>query len=156
MDERTSAYIKAVVDKAPPLSPGQIDRLREIFLPAQGAPRPSLAPITPRPTSKKEQESVALYRHFDADGALLYVGISNDPGGRRSGHLRNSIWADFADRDEVQWFPDRASAQEAERAAIQAEAPLFNWVHSTSAARRRGVDYLVEKGRTDLLRFGAK
>ncbi|MBP5892819.1 GIY-YIG nuclease family protein [Streptomyces scabiei] len=71
----------------------------------------------------------ALYRCFDADEELLYVGISYDPTARWKQHQSNSPWwRDVAVRT-VEWFDDRPAAEAAERKAIQTEGPRHNVVH---------------------------
>ncbi|WP_328344658.1 DnaB-like helicase N-terminal domain-containing protein [Micromonospora sp. NBC_00421] len=94
----------------------------------------------------------ALYRWFDADGTLLYIGITNDPHVRQSAHAKKSSWADFAVRGTIERFPSRQEAEAAEKAAIEAERPLFNHIYNdTTEARARLVAYLIEHGRMDLL-----
>lgn len=94
----------------------------------------------------------ALYRHFDADNALLYVGITEVLVARGKSHSAKSSWSNLAVRAEVEWFPSRSEAEAAEVAAIKTEHPLFNHVHNdTPEARQRLVAYLVEKDRLDLL-----
>jgi hypothetical protein len=66
-----------------------------------------------------------LYRHFDADGRLLYIGISLEPIIRLRRH-RQSSWAADIRRIEVMTYPDRASAELAETNAIQSELPVHN------------------------------
>lgn len=100
----------------------------------------------------QEVWTVALYRWYDADGLLLYIGITEDLAGRTSSHERKSSWAAFAVRRTVTYLPDRASAETAERFAIYDECPLFNHQHNdTPEARQRLVNYLIKHGRTDLL-----
>ena len=65
----------------------------------------------------------ALYRHYDATGALLYVGITADPMGRFGAHSRNSGWFTRVARIEIMWFDDREAALLAERKAITDEKP---------------------------------
>ncbi|GGM27783.1 hypothetical protein GCM10011608_10740 [Micromonospora sonchi] len=94
----------------------------------------------------------ALYRWFDGDDTLLYIGITNDPHVRQSSHAKKSSWADFAVRGAIERFASREKAEAAEKAAIEAERPLFNHMHNdTPEARQRLVAYLVEHGRMDLL-----
>ncbi len=94
----------------------------------------------------------ALYRWYDADDQLLYVGITNDPHVRQSSHAKKSSWADFAHHARIERHPSRALAEAAEKAAIESERPLFNHVHNdTPEARQRLVAYLIEHGRMDLL-----
>lgn len=68
----------------------------------------------------------ALYRHFDKDGALLYVGISRDPERRWAQHRTQSGWADVVTSSTVTWFVDEQHARAAERAAIAIENPIHN------------------------------
>lgn len=71
-----------------------------------------------------------LYRHFDADGRLLYVGISLSAVARLSQHANGSHWSKAITRVEVETHPSRDAALAAERAAILAEKPLHNVVHN--------------------------
>lgn len=75
----------------------------------------------------------ALYRHFDADGRLLYVGISLSPTYRLRQHHDCSAWFQSIANVTVEWFPDRSAAMAAERQAIKAESPEFNVVHKFTA-----------------------
>ncbi len=78
----------------------------------------------------------ALYRAFDAQGALLYVGISINALRRIAQHSANAIWFSELAYFEVEWFDTRAEAADAEKAAIQLEAPRFNIVHARDEAAR--------------------
>lgn len=71
-----------------------------------------------------------LYRHFDADGRLLYVGISLSAPHRLSQHMRGSKWAADIVSIKVDRYPSRRDALEAERLAILGEKPLWNVVHN--------------------------
>lgn len=68
----------------------------------------------------------ALYRHFDATGALLYLGISLSPIERLSQHMSAAPWAEEITTITVQWHPDRKAAEKAEREAILTEKPKNN------------------------------
>lgn len=68
----------------------------------------------------------ALYRHFDADGQLLYVGITNNPKRRLAEHKTRSVWAEQIGRVEVKWMRTREDALSEERVAIMIDKPLFN------------------------------
>lgn len=68
----------------------------------------------------------ALYRHFGADGVLLYVGISNDVLRRLLQHSERSGWFRRIARVEVEWLSSRRAALDAEALAIQREAPRWN------------------------------
>lgn len=94
----------------------------------------------------------ALYRWFDCDRLLLYVGVSMDLGSRQNSHVKKSSFMQFAAEATVERYPTRQYSEWAERRAIKNERPLFNHQHNdTPEARRRLVEYLIEKGRTDLL-----
>lgn len=67
-----------------------------------------------------------LYRHFDADNALLYVGISSSLAARIETHRRASEWFPRVCSISVQHFATRAELEAAERAAIAAEKPPYN------------------------------
>lgn len=83
----------------------------------------------------------ALYRHFDSDGMLLYIGIAKDPGKRSEQHGYHSRWWRFVADTTVEWFATRDRAEAAEREAINSERPVFN--HTHNARNRRAMsDYL--------------
>lgn len=67
-----------------------------------------------------------LYRHFDAEGRLLYVGISKNATERLRGHKHKSSWFKEIARVEIQHFPTREEARAAEALAIKSEKPLLN------------------------------
>lgn len=71
-----------------------------------------------------------LYRHFDADGTLLYVGISLGVMHRLAQHMSGSPWTAEIARVEVMRFETRAEALRVEREAIQIEKPRHNIVHA--------------------------
>lgn len=75
-----------------------------------------------------EEDAVetALYRHFDAAGVLLYVGISVNPFARTSEHVCAAPWARQVVSITVEWHLSRRAALAAELAAIRSERPQFN------------------------------
>lgn len=88
-----------------------------------------------RPMSEPP-ERTALYRLYDADDVLLYIGISNSPDFRWRAHLYSDSkkWAPLATRRTDEWFETRSKAEAAEVAAIQAELPRFNGTHNFTQA----------------------
>lgn len=68
----------------------------------------------------------ALYRFFDADDRLLYVGIAVNPPARWQGHKGEKDWWYAATRATLTWFDSRAEAEKAEAEAIETEHPLHN------------------------------
>lgn len=67
----------------------------------------------------------ALYRHFDANGQLLYVGISLSAVGRLAQH-RDKEWFTAIATMTTEWFRSRDEAIFAEQAAIRDELPAYN------------------------------
>ena len=87
------------------------------------ASKPSLAPTD-------------LYRHFDADGRLLYVGISLSVVQRLKQHQR-SHWSDEIASVTVTKYATRDLALQAEADAIKNEKPLHNVAGGTAPRARR-------------------
>ena len=71
-------------------------------------------------------ERTALYRLFNEAGALLYVGITNDPDVRWSCHARQKDWWPEVHSRTIEWKPTRAEAEAAEAEAIGREGPRWN------------------------------
>jgi hypothetical protein len=94
----------------------------------------------------------ALYRYFDTQDRLLYVGISGSLATRNSSHVRRSLWMQFAARSTIERCDTPAKARGAERLAIETEGPVFNLQYNDSPeARERLTAYLDEAGSPDLL-----
>ncbi|MFF7411623.1 GntR family transcriptional regulator [Streptomyces lydicus] len=77
-------------------------------------------------------ERTALYRLYDADGHLLYVGISSNPKRRWWAHAAQHAatwWPQVATRT-VEWLDTRELAAAAERHAIKVESPAHNFAHA--------------------------
>lgn len=68
----------------------------------------------------------SLYRHFDADGVLLYVGISINAINRLGQHKTNSEWFGKIHRVEIIKFETDDLVRNAEIYAIKTEKPLHN------------------------------
>jgi len=67
-----------------------------------------------------------LYRHFDRDGRLLYVGISSSALRRLDEHKGASHWFHEIANITISSFGTRAEVLLAERNAVQDERPLHN------------------------------
>ena len=78
-----------------------------------------------------------LYRHFDKDGALLYVGITNNIKERTRQHMKNSAWAGLINEVRHEEHDSFSSVYAAETAAIISENPPFNIDKSTSPYRAK-------------------
>lgn len=76
-----------------------------------------------------------LYRFFDEDGKLLYVGRTMDPAKRLAKHrLLKPFWLHTA-RIEMQRYSDAAALAAAETEAIRSEEPLYNVHHNGNGKR---------------------
>jgi predicted GIY-YIG superfamily endonuclease len=67
-----------------------------------------------------------LYRHFDKEGQLLYIGISLSTIKRLSQHAAGSIWFDQIAKVTIEHFETREEVLKAEHVAISTENPLHN------------------------------
>lgn len=92
-------------------------------------------------------ESTTLYRAFDGDGRLLYVGIAAKWTNRWSEHARQSPFFFDVARLELSTHETRAAALEAERSAIIDESPLYNVVHNGKTTRRASTNAAPEMAR---------
>lgn len=104
---------------------------------ATGAHRP-VGPAVSGPTR--------LYRWYDADGQLLYVGVTHRPTERSNQHLLLYDWTRFAVRTEIEAdpYPTRQDALRAEAEAIRTEFPTFN-IAGALGAEQRIRDYLAAR-----------
>lgn len=67
-----------------------------------------------------------LYRLFDKEDQLLYVGISWFAQVRIDAHMRGAPWRDEIARYEIETHPTRKAAAFAESEAINTEFPRYN------------------------------
>lgn len=67
-----------------------------------------------------------LYRAYDADGQLLYVGITETGTSRMDSHRLASEWWPQVARIELDHYPDRACARSVEAAVIDFWHPPYN------------------------------
>lgn len=81
-----------------------------------------------------------LYRFFDAEGTLLYVGISLNAAARASQHSKGKPWWPQVVRMDVEHFGPitRRNMERAEKAVIRLERPLHNVVHNMDTRPRDG------------------
>lgn len=105
----------------------------------------------PRVPEQRTDFSTVLYRHFDATGRLIYVGIAFDEHQRRKDHGRLADWFELSESVTHEFYDGRESAEEAERRAIADELPIFNVAQRDVEGRERLVQYLLGIGRLDLL-----
>ncbi|MEV0831511.1 MULTISPECIES: GIY-YIG nuclease family protein [Streptosporangiaceae] len=72
----------------------------------------------------------ALYRFYDEDDRLLYIGITENITARWGSHATKKAWWPEVARKDVEWFDTRALALAAETRAIITERPVHNIVHA--------------------------
>lgn len=92
-----------------------------------------------------DQRRHSVYRCFDAEGQLLYIGCAQEPTYRMHMHMQTStqsavsweLQERMARWDSVE-YPTKAEARAAERAAILAERPLLNRQHNPTRWRKLG------------------
>lgn len=68
----------------------------------------------------------AVYRFYDADDNLLYIGSSKQLDVRYKDHAKKKPWWPDVHRKTETWYPTRERAYAAERGAIQTERPKYN------------------------------
>lgn len=78
--------------------------------------------MTPR-TAHAAGTRTAVYRCYDVNDSLVYIGSSNDPPDRVSAHRARGV---PVARWTAEWFDSRDEALTAETEAIAAERPPFN------------------------------
>lgn len=69
-----------------------------------------------------------LYRHFDSNDNLLYIGISLSAMNRLSQHEDNSHWFNSISKVTIEKYNTREEALKAEKDSILLEKPLYNKV----------------------------
>lgn len=78
----------------------------------------------------------AVYRFFDQNDQLLYIGSAERFVVRRAAHVLTSTWWRDVAREEVERFATIDTARLAEVAAIRAEHPKYNRIHRSTAVAR--------------------
>lgn len=83
------------------------------------------------------EEETSLYRAYNSDGVLLYVGIARNWGRRWAQHSERSPFFAATARLDVERFPTRDAALAAERKAIKSEGPIHNVTHARTAPPKK-------------------
>lgn len=87
------------------------------------------------------RDNSVVYRAFNADNDLLYVGVTCQPNNRFNIHEYQTRWWHEVDRVELsQVFPDRQDAEDAEALAIDMFEPLYNRHYPGVPERARSVE----------------
>ena len=77
-----------------------------------------------------------LYRLYDTNGVLLYVGISNRWPSRMKQHTKDKQWFNSVGKVEISHYCTRREAEAAEKAAIKSERPIHNVLHNKKEATK--------------------
>ena len=100
-----------------------------------------------------EEKPQHLYRHFDANDNLLYVGVSLSAFTRLSQHKSNSHWFDEIVRVDIQKYPNRQQVLLAEIEAIQKENPRYNLQrHSKVKEETNRINWHAQESKEDLVK----
>ncbi|MCI3277609.1 hypothetical protein [Streptomyces cylindrosporus] len=93
------------------------------------SPQSAHSPVNGRPAARAEPwqsaQPAAVYRLYDADGQLLYIGSAFQPAVRQGHHARKP-WGPEIARREDRWYRDRETAYAEETVAIRSELPRYN------------------------------
>lgn len=81
-------------------------------------------------------EVACIYRMYDGDNALLYIGYSMNAAVRLNSHSSSAKWFGRVSRIEIERFPSARLARLAEAKAIRNENPEFNVRHNRYVAAK--------------------
>lgn len=88
-------------------------------------------------------EATQLYRHWDKEGNLLYVGISYNTLARLKQHKRDSQWQQLVTTITIENFATRKEAEAAEFKAIRIERPIYNVVGTARSDTKPSKRYFL-------------
>lgn len=78
-----------------------------------------------------KRRTASLYRIFNEEWDLLYVGVSNSVIRRLDEHVWEQPWSEEISMIHVEHFENRREAVDAERRAILADQPKYNRAHAS-------------------------
>jgi hypothetical protein len=93
-----------------------------------------------------------LYRFFDQNGRLLYIGITCNPGARFNSHRLSKTWWNEIASITLERFSTRNELMAAERSAILSELPLHNIAGAMPGPTTRVLSEPAERWRRAQLR----
>src|SRR5437762_2873721 len=91
-------------------------------------------PLAPH---RKPFGQTVVYRLYDAEGRLLYVGITETLRTRLLQHAKDKAWWPTVAYRRIACHAGRAAAEREERQAILCESPVYNVVGSTGRSYPR-------------------
>lgn len=68
----------------------------------------------------------AVYQHLNANGEILYIGVSINPMARFGRHRSCSPWAHQVASVSIEWFDSQAEAYAEERRLVAIHQPPMN------------------------------
>jgi hypothetical protein len=83
-------------------------------------------PKSRRPFDPRRNIETYVYRYYDDQDRLLYVGSTSDLAKREAAHLRGSKWFPKVSRREEDLYPHRKLAEDAETEQIRHLMPMYN------------------------------
>lgn len=84
----------------------------------------------------------SVYRYYDENDMLIYVGITHRGHGRNLQHSDRASWWPYVARQMVDHYPDRQTAVDRERELIRLHEPPFNVQHNPNHLMAKQV-YLI-------------
>lgn len=93
-----------------------------------------------------KSETHALYRFLSADGELLYVGITSNPGRRWPEHEKSKPWWHEVTNIKCERHLNRDAALFAETEAIRNERPRYNIAQAVRSPSPESPGYRVQCG----------
>lgn len=102
-----------------------------------------IAPPRPAHATDRYDGPTLLYRLFDTDDHLLYIGITCNPPQRWERHRSTKSWWKRVVRKEMTAYPDRSAALTAEAEAIRTERPVHN-IHGNPGVKRMHVHLVLD------------
>jgi hypothetical protein len=75
-------------------------------------------------------ERTAVYRLYDSNDVLLYIGVASIFGTRWHQHAGMQPWWPHVDHQTIEWHATREDAEAAGAEAIRQEKPVYNCLHN--------------------------
>ena len=102
----------------------------------------------------RKNEVYFLYRHFDSDKKLLYVGISCKVLLRTFLHQNRAKWFEQISMITLEKFSSKKEAKLAEASAIMTENPIYNILHKNKPIEKSRI--FISKGALKLAEYMRK
>lgn len=90
-------------------------------------------------------DPTTVYRMFNSDGAVIYVGITNNLRARLRQHAGDKSWYGEVSRIESRAFDTRTEALEVEATLIRELTPRYNVAGNSLHAIEEHVKYLLSQ-----------